>query len=183
MIKIPVSFGELVDKLTILELKVHYIKNEVKLTRIKHELQLLQKLYTNSYTKTGELPIKNHIYELKCKLYQVNSNIWKLEDNIRNKEKLQEFDDDFISYARNIYKVNDKRARLKRQLNKLVNSEIIEEKFYQKYQIMTLEEINKQIEELPDDDPEFIIGWLIAQLIYVTTQLEDVTEKDKKYDA
>ena len=66
-------------------------------------------------------------------MYQVNSNIWKLEDNIRNKEKLQEFDDDFISYARNIYKVNDKRARLKRQLNKLVNSEIIEEKFYQKY--------------------------------------------------
>ena len=66
-------------------------------------------------------------------MYQVNSNIWNLEDNIRNKEKLQEFDDDFISYARNIYKVNDKRARLKRQLNKLVNSEIIEEKFYQKY--------------------------------------------------
>ena len=48
---------------------------------------------------------------------------------------------------------------------------------------MTLEEINKQIEELPSDDPEFIIGWLIAQLLYVTTQLEDVTEKDKKYDA
>ena len=78
MIKMPVSFGELVDKLTILELKVHYIKNEVKLTRIKHELQLLQKLYDNSYAKTGDLPIKNPIYELKCKLYQVNSNIWNL---------------------------------------------------------------------------------------------------------
>jgi hypothetical protein len=133
MIKIPVSFGELVDKLTILELKVHYSKNEIKLTHIKHELQLLQKLYTNSYTKTDDLPIKNHIHDLKCKLYQVNSDIWNLEDNIRNKEKLQEFDDEFISYARSIYKVNDKRAQLKRKLNKLVNSEIIEEKFYQKY--------------------------------------------------
>jgi len=133
MIKIPVSFGELVDKLTILELKVHYSKNEIKLTHIKHELQLLQKLYTTSYTKTDDLPIKNHIHDLKCKLYQVNSDIWNLEDNIRNKEKLQEFDDEFISYARSIYKVNDKRAQLKRKLNKLVNSEIIEEKFYQKY--------------------------------------------------
>ena len=66
-------------------------------------------------------------------MYEVNHDIWKLEDNIRNKEKLQEFDDDFIFYARNIYKVNDKRAQLKRHLNELVNSEIIEEKSYQKY--------------------------------------------------
>ena len=67
------------------------------------------------------------------KTNSTNSDIWKLEDNIRNKEKLQEFDDDFIFYARNIYKVNDKRAQLKRHLNELVNSEIIEEKSYQKY--------------------------------------------------
>jgi len=132
MIDIPVSFGELVDKLTILELKGHYIKDKSKSINIKYELQLLKKLY-KEYYNTGDLPIKNHIYDLKGKLYEINSDIWKLEDNIRNKEKLQEFDDDFIFYARNIYKVNDKRAQLKRQLNELVKSEIIEEKSYQEY--------------------------------------------------
>lgn len=132
MIDIPVSFGELVDKLTILELKGHYIKDNNKSINIKYELQLLKKLY-KEYYNTGDLPIKNHIYDLKGKLYEINSDLWKLEDNIRNKEKLQEFDDDFIFYARNIYKVNDKRAHLKRQLNELVNSEIIEEKSYQEY--------------------------------------------------
>tara|TARA_R110000744_G_scaffold367622_1_gene477177 strand:+ start:351 stop:749 length:399 start_codon:yes stop_codon:yes gene_type:complete len=132
MIEIPVSFGELVDKLTILELKFHYIKDKVKSIHIKHELQLLKKLY-KKYYDTGDLPIKTTIHDLKDKLYKINSDIWKLEDNIRNKEKLQEFDDDFISYARSIYKVNDKRALLKRKLNNLVNSEIIEEKSYQEY--------------------------------------------------
>ena len=132
MIEIPVSFGELVDKITILELKGYYIKDKSKSVHIKHELQLLEKLY-KEYYNTGDLPIRNHIYDLKGKLYEVNSDLWKLEDNIRNKEKLQEFDDDFIFYARNIYKVNDKRAQLKRHLNQLVNSEIIEEKSYQKY--------------------------------------------------
>ena len=132
MIDIPVSFGELVDKLTILELKGHYIIDNNKSINIKYELQLLKKLY-KEYYNTGDLPIKNHIHDLKGKLYEINSDIWKLEDNIRNKEKLQEFDDDFIFYARNIYKVNDKRAHLKRQLNELVNSEIIEEKSYQEY--------------------------------------------------
>jgi|TARA_R110000765_G_scaffold228991_4_gene332599 hypothetical protein len=132
MIDIPVSFGELVDKLTILELKGNYIKDKSKSVNIKHELQLLKKLY-KEYYNTGDLPIKNHIYNLKGKLYEINSDIWKLEDNIRNKEKLQEFDDDFIFYARNIYKVNDKRAHLKRQINELVKSEIVEEKSYQEY--------------------------------------------------
>jgi len=132
MIEIPVSFGELVDKLTILELKFNYIKDKVKSIHIKHELQLLKKLY-KKYYDTGDLPIKTTIHDLKDKLYKINSDIWKLEDNIRNKEKLQEFDDDFISYARSIYKVNDKRALLKRKLNNLVNSEIIEEKSYQEY--------------------------------------------------
>lgn len=132
MIEIPVSFGELVDKLTILELKFNYIKDKVKSIHIKHELQLLKKLY-KKYYDTVDLPIKTTIHDLKDKLYKINSDIWKLEDNIRNKEKLQEFDDDFISYARSIYKVNDKRALLKRKLNNLVNSEIIEEKSYQEY--------------------------------------------------
>ena len=114
MIDIPVSFGELVDKLTILELKGNYIKDKSKSVNIKHELQLLKKLY-KEYYNTGDLPIKNHIYNLKGKLYEIK------------------FDDDFIFYARNIYKVNDKRAHLKRQINELVKSEIVEEKSYQKY--------------------------------------------------
>ena len=179
MINIPISFGELIDKITILELKSDYIKEESKSKYIKYELQLLKKLYRDYYNE-GDLPLKNYIYDLKYKLYHINSDIWKLEDNIRNKEKLQEFDEEFISYARNIYKVNDKRADLKRQLNELVNSEIKEEKSYQEYQIMTFEEIQQQIEELPSDDPEFIIGWLIAQLAYVTEELE---KSKKKYDA
>ena len=86
MIDIPVSFGELVDKLTILELKGHYIKDNNKSINIKYELQLLKKLY-KEYYNTGDLPIKNHIYDLKGKLYEINSDLWKLEDNIRNKEK------------------------------------------------------------------------------------------------
>ena len=179
MINIPISFGELIDKITILELKSDYIKEESKSKYIKYELQLLKKLYRNYYNER-DLPLKNQIYDLKYKLYHINSDIWKLEDSIRNKEKLQEFDEEFISYARNIYKVNDKRAYLKRQLNELVNSEIKEEKSYQEYQIMTFEEIQQQIEELPSDDPEFIIGWLIAQLAYVTEELE---KGNKKYDA
>tara|TARA_Y100000296_G_scaffold86562_1_gene126738 strand:+ start:1363 stop:1758 length:396 start_codon:yes stop_codon:yes gene_type:complete len=131
MIKIPISFGELIDKITILELKSDYIKDENKSKYIKYELQLLRKFY-HDYN-SGDLPLKNQIYDLKYKLYHINSDIWKLEDNIRNKEKLREFDEEFISYARNIYKVNDKRADLKRQLNELVNSEIKEEKSYQEY--------------------------------------------------
>ena len=72
MIEIPVSFGELVDKITILELKGYYIKDKSKSVHIKHELQLLEKLY-KEYYNTGDLPIRNHIYDLKGKLYEVNS--------------------------------------------------------------------------------------------------------------
>ena len=133
MITIPVSFGELIDKITILELKLQYIKESSKVINIKRELSLLNDSYHN-YCQSYSTAITHQIYPIRCNLVEVNRRIWSIEDDIRKKEKLKEFDEKFIQLARSIYINNDKRAKLKRQLNEIVNSEVQEEKSYEKYE-------------------------------------------------
>ena len=132
MITIPVSFGELIDKITILELKLQYIKESSKISNIKRELSLLNES-CHTYCQQHSTSIKHQIYPVRCNLTEINRQIWAIEDDIRKKEKLKEFDEKFIQLARSIYINNDKRAQLKRQLNKIVKSEVQEEKSYEKY--------------------------------------------------
>jgi hypothetical protein len=126
----PISVGELYDKISILEIKMMHvgdneskkanIQNELdKLNRIKHDLKL-----PDAINKRAEL---DEIYE---DLKKTNLAIWKIEDSIRQHEKTQNFDQVFINYARLIYKNNDYRAEVKRKINDLLHSDIIEEKIY-----------------------------------------------------
>ena len=123
-ISIPISLGELIDKITILEIKIIHM-NGKKLINVKKELRLLQdKLEDTSL----EIDI-NLINSLK----KVNNNLWNIEDNIRIKESNQEFDNDFIQLARSVYKENDRRSSIKKEINQKYNSELIEEKSYKDY--------------------------------------------------
>jgi hypothetical protein len=114
--RIEVSKGELIDKITILEIKDERMKDEEKLKNIRHELDVLQKYEFET--------------SLKEDLKQVNNTIWDLEDGIRNLEKVEDFGTDFIDKARNIYKFNDERARIKKLINLEQGSDIVEEKSY-----------------------------------------------------
>ena len=114
--RIEISKGELIDKITILEIKDERMKDEEKLKNIRHELDVLQKYEFETL--------------LKQDLKQVNNTIWDLEDGIRNLEKVEDFDADFIDKARNIYKFNDERARIKKLINLEQCSDIVEEKSY-----------------------------------------------------
>ena len=126
IIKIPVSIGELADKITILEIKKVKIRDKKKLTNIGRELKylrnLLNKLNINSKVKKEMLTLK-----------KINVKLWKIEDMKRKAEKKQIFDELFIKNARNVYIYNDLRAKIKHNINKLTGSEIIEEKSYSKY--------------------------------------------------
>ena len=120
----PMSIGELIDKITILELKKKYM-NETKLKNVEKELKLLKYILQDKNLDI-ELGLVND-------LRNVNNNLWKIEDKIRKKESNQEFDDDFIELARSVYKENDKRSYIKKEINQKYNSKIIEEKSYDKY--------------------------------------------------
>ena len=121
-ISIPVSIGEVVDKLTILEIKSEKMSDN-KLKNINKEILAI----TNTISK---LDIDS---DLIRKVKEVNLELWEIEDKIRLKESLNQFDKDFISLARSVYIKNDLRASLKREINIKYNSDIIEEKSYQKY--------------------------------------------------
>lgn len=123
--KVEISNGELLDKLTILEIKLNNIKNESKLGNIKKEYEEL--LNAGKDLFTAEL--KPMYAELK----QTNLELWDIEDKIRVKEKEKIFDDEFVNLARSVYITNDKRADLKKQINLLTNSDLIEEKSYEQY--------------------------------------------------
>ncbi len=124
--KIEVSTGELVDKVTILAIKLEKIKDNNKLKNVKHEYDLLsQSMLSAGITESDEV-FKN--------LKTVNLRLWEIEDQIRVKEMKQEFDDDFIRLARAVYFENDKRSEIKRQINLEKNSNLVEEKQYVDYQ-------------------------------------------------
>ena len=125
---IPVSIGELLDKISILQIKVENIKDGHKLRLVKQELEILK-------IELNKLNIENKkiINNLCNELIAVNKDLWSIEDRIRIKEKESKFDDDFLKLARSIYINNDKRYSIKNEINKAVNSSIFEVKEYEKY--------------------------------------------------
>jgi hypothetical protein len=127
LISTPVSFGEILDKITILEIKSENISDKDKLKNVRHELNILQKTWDKQVESTPD------ISGLKDDLKRVNKSLWDIEDNIRIKEYNKEFDDEFIQIARSVYYENDKRAAVKKSVNLLLGSELIEEKSYQDY--------------------------------------------------
>ena len=120
----PISLGELIDKITILEIKQMHMTG-IKLKNINKELKLLSNILESKNLEIDITLIKN--------LKEVNSNLWKIEDNIRIKESNQKFDKEFIQLARSVYKENDKRASIKKEINQKYNSELVEEKSYNYY--------------------------------------------------
>lgn len=119
----PISVGELIDKITILTIKIAKINDINKRENITKELVKLEKI-ANDIHAPGELHI------LYTKLLAVNGDLWDIEEKKRQHEKEQRFDDEFIHLARQVYIQNDQRANIKKQINLLVGSEIIEEKSY-----------------------------------------------------
>ena len=124
-VRASISVGELVDKITILEIKLEKINNPKKVEDVKNELNILNKYY---------LEIENiELTKLKNKLKSTNLKLWQIEDDIRLCEKNQVFDEDFINLARSVYITNDKRFELKNSINELFSSEIKEVKSYEDY--------------------------------------------------
>lgn len=126
-VSIDISIGEFFDKLTILEIKKERIKNEEKLVNINNELNGLNKLLSEQSFSRAD--IKNEIAALK----EVNEALWVIEDDIREKESQKSFDDRFIELARSVYIENDKRSKIKREINLKLGSDFIEEKSYEEY--------------------------------------------------
>ena len=124
MLKIPVSIGELADKITILTIKLKFLKGHRK-DNVKNEFDLL-----NEELRQSSITIEDH---LMSELQMINQKLWNVEDEIRIKELNNDFDKDFVTLARSIYKLNDKRSEIKKKINKKYNSIIFEEKIYEKY--------------------------------------------------
>ena len=124
IINAPISIGELVDKITILEIKKNKLQNS-KLENVLKELSFLRKLMEKYQIEITD--------DLFTQLKEINLTLWNIEDQIRIKEKNKEFDNIFIELARSVYFKNDKRAEIKKRINQLSNSEITEEKSYAEY--------------------------------------------------
>ena len=124
MIEVPVSWGELIDKITILEIKNARITSEEALVNVQTELQLLRGKADAIVSEKAD------VAALKVALSEVNEALWDIEDRIRIKEHMQAFDAEFIDLARAVYKTNDHRAALKKQINVLLQSQLVEEKSY-----------------------------------------------------
>lgn len=126
-ISVPVSPGELLDKITILEIKAERITDEAKLRNVKVELALL--------IQTWEQSSVDHdaVLSLRQTLKEINQALWDIEDRIRVKEAKKEFDQEFVDLARSVYVQNDQRAATKKEINVLLGSQIVEEKSYAEY--------------------------------------------------
>jgi len=120
-----ISVGELVDKITILEIKKAKISNEKKLEDIKKELESLNQTFKEFIP--NDSVIKNHMDQLK----NINSKLWDIEDGKRELEKKQDFSEKFVELARSVYKFNDQRAKIKSEINKTLGSNIKEVKSYE----------------------------------------------------
>tara|TARA_Y100000813_G_C24047850_1_gene297760 strand:+ start:202 stop:588 length:387 start_codon:yes stop_codon:yes gene_type:complete len=127
--KVEVSNGELLDKLTILELKLTNITNVQKLSNIQKEHDELSPLADQLFDSYGE-ELKN----LYKKLTEINSELWTIEDDIRECERNKDFGSDFVSLARAVYFTNDKRSDVKKAINLLTDSGFVEEKSYEDYE-------------------------------------------------
>jgi len=127
VIKVPVSFGEVLDKITILEIKSERIKDEAKVRNVRLELDELSVTWNEAVTD------QSTIAELRRQLKAVNEELWVIEDDIRDEEADQNFGPKFIELARAVYVTNDKRAALKKDINLALGSRFVEEKSYQDY--------------------------------------------------
>ena len=122
---VEISIAELIDKITILEIKSERISDVSKLKNVQREFEVLRKAYVETVGK--QAPADALYRELKS----VNESIWDLEDAIRKHEAADDFGEDFIAVARQIYTRNDQRASIKKRINELFNSELVEEKSYE----------------------------------------------------
>lgn len=127
IIHVPVSPGEVLDKITILEIKSERISDAAKLVNVRRELELLQASW-KKYVDEDET-----VRDIHARLKAINEALWDIEDDIRDKERAREFDQVFIDLARSVYVTNDQRADAKKELNLYLGSEMVEEKSYQDY--------------------------------------------------
>ena len=126
--KIEVSNGEILDKITILVIKSKKITDPIKLKNINNELDELK-----SFLDVVGYESNSTVNSLVKELESVNEKLWNVEDKLRDKERSKQFDDEFIKLARDVYFTNDERAKIKKHLNEVTNSKLVEEKSYQKY--------------------------------------------------
>ena len=128
---VPVSPGELIDKMTILKIKSERMSDAAKLANVRFELQALQTTWAKSDFARIDIAVD------EAALHAVNNRLWVIEDDIRDKERAQEFDAEFIRLARAVYVENDERAAIKRRINIKLGSAIVEEKSYRDYKVAT----------------------------------------------
>jgi Family of unknown function (DUF6165) len=126
-ILVPISPGELLDKITILRIKVARILDAPKLANVKLELALLEQVWKDSGAPAQQVALDERA------LQNVNERLWDIEDRIRDKEARQTFDRDFIELARSVYIANDERAAIKKRINAQLGSRLVEEKSYKQY--------------------------------------------------
>jgi len=126
-ILVPISPGELLDKITILRIKSARMTDAVKLQNVRLELSLLEQTWRDSGAAIPEVSAD------EAALQRVNEELWDIEDRIRDKERAKEFDAVFIELARAVYVTNDERARFKKNINVTLGSRLVEEKSYQPY--------------------------------------------------
>ena len=126
-IHVPVSPGEVLDKITILEIKSERMSDPEKVANVRVELTILQETWADFVNEDGV------IRALHTQLKEINEALWEIEDYIRDKERAREFDQRFIELARSVYFTNDRRSKIKKELNLHLGSEIVEEKSYQDY--------------------------------------------------
>lgn len=126
-ILVPVSFGELLDKIAILQIKSERMQDAAKLANVRNELSALEKTWMAHPAASAD------IVRLRAELKAVNERLWEIEDDIRVQEKAQAFDAGFVKLARSVYFENDERARIKREINTALGSAYVEEKSYEDY--------------------------------------------------
>lgn len=126
-ILVPISPGELLDKITILRIKAARMSDPAKVTNVRLELDLLEKTWRDSGAAIPEVAAD------EAELQRVNESLWVIEDDIRDKERAREFDARFVALARAVYVTNDERAAIKKRINVALGSRIVEEKSYKPY--------------------------------------------------
>ena len=126
-IRVEVAPGELIDKLTILEIKRERIRDPAKQANVEVEFAALQSACE------AAVPTSDALLALRAQLREVNTRLWEIEDEIRDCERRQNFGQEFVALARAVYRTNDRRSEIKREINRLLGSSLIEEKSYRPY--------------------------------------------------
>ena len=125
--QVPISWGELFDKITILQIKLEKLTSTDALENVELEFKQLRSIFIKYFPESTEAK------QLEEELKQINQQLWDIEDKIRDKERNRSFDDEFIQLARSVYIINDERSRIKRKINDVFGSEFLDEKSYPEY--------------------------------------------------